>query len=52
MTATLVDGSCESLDTLTNYDANVLALSPDGRTLMVAYRLKGRIVCVEEDTEP
>jgi len=35
-----------------NYDANVLAVSPDGRTLVVADRLKGRIVCVEEDTEP
>jgi hypothetical protein len=33
-----------------SYDANVLAVSPDGRTLMVAESLRGRIVCVEEDT--
>lgn len=33
--------------TLTNYDANVLAISPDGRTMMVADRGANRIVCIE-----
>jgi len=34
---------------LTNYDANVLAVSPDGRTLLVADRLASRVVCIEEE---
>ena len=33
---------------LSNYDANVLAVSPDGRVLLVADRNASRIVCVEE----
>lgn len=33
---------------LTNYDANILAVSPDGRTLWVADRLASRIVCIEQ----
>jgi hypothetical protein len=33
---------------LTNYNANILAVSPDGRVLMVADRLASRVVCVEE----
>ncbi len=33
----------------TTYDANVLAVSPDGNVLMVAERNEGRIVCIEEE---
>lgn len=40
---TLVEGVA-----LSNYDANVLAVSPDGRVLLVADRNASRIVCVEE----
>jgi hypothetical protein len=32
---------------LTEYDGNVLAFSPDGRVLLVADRLRSRIVCIE-----
>lgn len=32
---------------LTNYDGNVLAFSPDGRILFVADRERARIVCIE-----
>jgi len=32
---------------LTNYDGNILAFSPDGRVLMVADRQADRIVCIE-----
>ncbi len=32
---------------LTNYDGNVLAFSPDGRILFVADRNQSRIVCIE-----
>ena len=34
---------------LTEYDANILAVSPDGRVMMVADRLASRIVCIEEE---
>lgn len=33
--------------TLTNYDGNIIAVSPDGRNLMVADRGANRIVCIE-----
>lgn len=33
--------------TLTNYDGNILAVSPDGNTMMVADRGQNRIVCIE-----
>lgn len=33
---------------LSNYDGNVLAVSPDGRVLLVADRNASRVVCVEE----
>jgi hypothetical protein len=33
---------------LTNYDANILAVSPDGRVLLVADRLASRVVCIEQ----
>ena len=32
---------------LTNYDGNILAFSPDGRVLYVADRLANRLVCIE-----
>ena len=32
---------------LTNYDANILAFSPDGNVLYVADRQADRIVCIE-----
>ena len=32
---------------LTNYDGNILAFSPDGRVLFVADRSQSRIVCIE-----
>jgi hypothetical protein len=32
---------------LTNYDANILGFSPDGRVLYVADRLANRLVCIE-----
>lgn len=32
---------------LTNYDANILAFSPDGRVLYVADRTANRVVCIE-----
>ena len=32
---------------LTNYDGNILAFSPDGRILFVADRNQSRIVCIE-----
>jgi hypothetical protein len=34
---------------LTNYDGNVLAVSPDGNVLMVADRQASRIVCIEAE---
>jgi hypothetical protein len=46
------DGTLTTIATglsLTNYDANILAVSPDGRVLMVADRLAGRVVCIEEE---
>ncbi len=33
---------------LTNYDGNILAFSPDGRVLLVADRQANRIVCIEQ----
>jgi hypothetical protein len=36
---------------LTNYDGNVLAFSPDGRILFVADRMQARIVCIEPAAE-
>ena len=33
--------------TLSNYDGNILAFSPDGRVLYVADRVANRIVCIE-----
>ncbi|MBK6697107.1 MAG: hypothetical protein IPG50_33705 [Myxococcales bacterium] len=33
--------------TLTNYDGNILAVSPDGNTMMVADRGANRVVCIE-----
>jgi hypothetical protein len=47
-----VDGDITTIATglqLTEYDANILAVSPDGRVLMVADRLAGQVVCIEED---
>jgi hypothetical protein len=44
------DGSTSDLATglsLTNYDGNILAFSPDGRVLFVADRSNARIVCIE-----
>ena len=44
------DGSISDLATglsLTNYDGNILAFSPDGRVLFVADRSNHRIVCIE-----
>jgi len=44
------DGSISDLATglsLTNYDGNILAFSPDGRVLFVADRSNQRIVCIE-----
>jgi hypothetical protein len=44
------DGSMSDLATglsLTNYDGNILAFSPDGRILFVADRSNHRIVCIE-----
>jgi hypothetical protein len=35
---------------LTNYDGNILAFSPDGRILFVADRSNARIVCIEPST--
>lgn len=35
---------------LTNYDANILAFSPDGRVLYVADRAANRVVCIEPVT--
>jgi len=32
---------------LTNYDGNILAFSPDGRVLYVADRPASRLVCIE-----
>jgi hypothetical protein len=48
-----IDGKITELATglsLTNYDGNILAFSPDGRVLFVADRLKSRIVCIEPGT--
>jgi sugar lactone lactonase YvrE len=44
------DGTISDLATglsLTNYDGNILAFSPDGRVLFVADRSNHRIVCIE-----
>jgi hypothetical protein len=44
------DGTVTELATglsLTNYDGNILAFSPDGRVLFVADRAQSRIVCIE-----
>jgi hypothetical protein len=35
---------------LTNYDGNILAFSPDGRVLFVADRSNARIICIEPST--
>jgi sugar lactone lactonase YvrE len=32
---------------LTNYDGNILAFSPDGKVLLVADRSQDRVVCIE-----
>ncbi len=34
---------------LTNYDGNILAFSPDGSVLYVADRLANRLVCIEPE---
>ncbi|MGC4083290.1 MAG: hypothetical protein QM736_14575 [Vicinamibacterales bacterium] len=34
---------------LTNYDGNILAFSPDGNVLYVADRLANRLVCIEPE---
>jgi hypothetical protein len=47
-TAGVVTTLVSGLD-LTIYDGNVLAVSPDGRTLLVADRDASRVVCVEEE---
>jgi hypothetical protein len=47
------DGTISDLATglsLTNYDGNILAFSPDGRVLFVADRSNHRIVCIEPAT--
>lgn len=48
------DGGTEELASgmsLTNYDANILAFSPNGTVLLVADRLNNRVVCIEPRVE-